>query len=220
MPEQPSRSPHRTRLEAILAEGLSQAPIEHAQQVANIAAVLSSSFGEAGFAVTLVGGAAVEIHAPGIYRSGDLDIVIEAVESAHRHRSEVFRSLGFQREGRHWRHGDELFVEVVKGPVEGPTEHVRVREAQFRIVTKEVVLRDRIVGFKHWKYTGYGQQAVDMLAAFGDELDLSWLEPELKREDSLDAFHALRRLATSSEPVTDRVLRRLLEGVDERDDAG
>jgi hypothetical protein len=27
---------------------------------------------------------------------------------------------------------------------------VRVGEAQFRVVKKEVVLRDRVVGFKHW----------------------------------------------------------------------
>jgi len=33
------------------------------------------------------------------------------------------------------------------------------------VVKKEVLLRDRVVGFKHWKYTAYGEQAIDMLGA-------------------------------------------------------
>lgn len=47
----------------------------------------------------------------------------------------------------------------------GPAEVVRVGEAELRVVKKEVVLRDRLVGFKHWKHTAYGEQAIDMLAA-------------------------------------------------------
>ena len=89
-------------------------------------------------------------------------------------------------------------------------------DAEFRIVTKEVVLRDRVAGFKQWKYTGYGQQAIDMLAAFGDELDMSWLAPELEHEDSLDALQALQRLATSHVPVTDRTLTDLVEQLQQR----
>src|SRR5690625_4295151 len=38
-------------------------------------------------------------------------------------------------------------------------------------------LRDRVVGFEHWKCTAYGEQAIDMLVTFGDELDESWLIP-------------------------------------------
>ncbi len=170
------------RLDGILAGGMPPDPIEHARQVANVAAILHTAFTRAGFVVTLVGGSAIEIHAP----------------------------------GRHWRRGRDLFVEVVKGPLEGPAENVRVGDAEFRIVTKEVVLRDRVVGFKQWKYTGYGQQAIDMLAAFGDELDMSWLSPELEREDSLDALQALQRLAASQARVTDRTLRELIEQLHQR----
>jgi hypothetical protein len=60
-----------------------------------------------------------------------------------------------------------------------------VGQSVFRVVTKEVPLRDRVVGFKQWQYTAYGEQALDMLAAFGDELDESWLLPELQH-GSLD----------------------------------
>jgi hypothetical protein len=73
------------------------------------------------------------------------------------------------------------------------------------------LLRDRVVGFKQWEYTAYGQQAVDMLAAFGDELDEAWLLKELRREASLDALEALRALAESDQRVTEGVLRNLLD---------
>jgi hypothetical protein len=125
--------------------------------------------------------------------------------------NEIFESLGFKKQGgRHWVFGD-LFIEQVSSPVAGPTEEVRVGESVFRIVTKEVGLRDRVVGFKQWEYTAYGEQALDMLAAFGDELDEGWLLDELRREDSLDALEALRELARSDEPVTDEILRDLLD---------
>lgn len=199
------------RLQTILARGLAKNPLAHAEQVAEIAGVLHEAFEPEGYAATLVGGSAIEIHAPGIYLSGDLDYVIDRVREGTRPIDEVFQDLGFEKQGgRHWVRGD-LFVERVSGPVAGPTEEVRVGESVFRIVTKEVALRDRVVGFKQWEYTAYGEQALDMLAAFGDELDLSWLCDELRREDSLDALDALRDLARSDEPVTDEVLRQMVD---------
>ncbi|CAN5642412.1 hypothetical protein BH23GEM6_BH23GEM6_19230 [soil metagenome] len=190
---------------------MSDDPLQHAEQVAGVAAILHEAFTPEGFTVTLVGGSAIEIHAPGIYVSGDMDLVIERMASASKPVDEIFENLGFQKEGgRHWVLED-LFIETVGGPVAGPTENVRVGESVFRIVTKEVALRDRVVGFKHWRQTAYGEQAVEMLVAFGPELDESWMIPELEREDSLDAFTALRDLAQSSRPVTADVLNAMLE---------
>lgn len=74
--------------------------------------------------------------------------------------------------------------------------------AAFRVVRKEVPLRDRIVGFKHWRHTAYGDQAIAMLIAFGDRLDREWLERELGPEDARDALEALQELARSDAPVT------------------
>lgn len=209
----------RTRLAEILAPGMAEDPLEHARQVAEVAAVLEAAFSAAGFVVTVVGGSAIEVHAPGIYRSGDIDLVLRRLHSSQATQDQIFRGLGFRKEGRHWRHEDTLFVELVTGPVAGPEEVVRVGEAQFRVVKKEVVLRDRIVGFKHRKYTAYGEQAIDMLAAFGHELDESWLIPELEREDAVDALEALKRLAGSSEPVTDEILRDLVRQLYRRSSA-
>jgi hypothetical protein len=207
----------RARLRALLADGLADDPLDHAEQVAGIAGVLHSAFEPEGYSATLVGGSAIEIHAPGIYLSGDLDYVIERVAEGTKGVSEILEGLGFRKEGgRHWIFGD-LFIERVAGPVAGPTEEVRVGESVFRIVTKEVTLRDRIVGFKQWGYTAYGEQALDMLAAFGNELQEDWLLEELQREDSLDALEALRELARSDQPINDVVLRELMDRVRLRD---
>lgn len=200
----------REDLTAVLHDGMATAPLEHAAQVAQVASILRTAFSAGGFEVTLVGGSAIEVHAPGIYRSGDLDVVIERARRDAERRDEIFEQLGFLREGRHWRFEEELFVEVVHGPVAGPAEEVRLGDYEFRVVSKEVVLRDRLVGFKHWKYTGYGQQAIDMLSAFGEELDRDWLVEELKREGSLDALGALEALAASRQEVTDASLRKVL----------
>jgi hypothetical protein len=65
------------RLEEVLASGLSEEPVTHARQVAEVAGILHSALTARGLTPTLVGGSAIEIHAPGIYMSGDLDLVIE-----------------------------------------------------------------------------------------------------------------------------------------------
>ena len=202
----------RDQLSAVLANGLAGEPLEHAHQVGAVAAILWQACQEAGLQCTLVGGSAIEIHAPGIYRSDDIDVVIEApASSGLRERiGQVFGGLGLIRAGRHWRLGD-LFVEVPGHEITDPTDIVRVGSGVFRIVRKEVLLADRVVGFKHWRYTGYGQQAIDMIAAFGDDLEMGWLEERLVREGSWDAFEALQDLAGSDASVTVDSLTALLE---------
>jgi hypothetical protein len=200
----------RARLDEILASGLSRDPAAHAGQVAGVLGVLSEAFGNHGFTITLVGGSAIEVHAPGIYMSGDIDVVIERGTGASVDRDDVFKSLGFGRVGRHWRR-DELFVETVPGPLAGPADEVEVAGAVFRVVRKEVLLRDRIVGFKHWRHTAYGDQAIAMLVAFERDVDAEWLQKELAREGAEDALDALRRVATSGASVTHEGLLAIID---------
>jgi hypothetical protein len=205
----------RDRLAEILAPGLADEPVAHARQVAEVAGVLHSALTGRGLVPTLVGGSAIEIHAPGIYMSGDLDLVIEGARDVMASRDEVFQALGLTRVGRHWRRGD-LFVETVPGPVAGPAEEVEVAGTTFRVVRKEVPLRDRLVGFKHWRHTAYGDQAIGMLIAFGEDLDMDWLEPELRREDALDALQELSILTSSDEPITHERLLALVDRLNQR----
>ena len=207
----------REQLQLILTSGLSKDALAHADQVARIAWVLHQAFGQGGLRSTVVGGSAIELHAPGIYLSGDIDLVVERLRQGVAGIEEIFESLGFEREGRHWRIGD-LFVEVPSTTLTDPSEYMRVGSAVFEIVTKEVVLADRIVGFRQWQVLAWGQQAIDLVAAFGEGIDEPWLRDRLVREGSLDALDPLRDLAVSDDLVTEATLAQLLTRLRTRPD--
>ena len=65
------------QLQEILGAGLARDPLKHAEQVARVAGVLHQAFGESGLRSTVVGGPAIELHAPGLYVSGDIDLIVE-----------------------------------------------------------------------------------------------------------------------------------------------
>jgi hypothetical protein len=199
----------RAQLQLIVASGLSRDPLEHAEQFAQVASILHDAFGKAGLRSTVVGGSAIEIHAPGVYMSGDIDLVVERLRYDAAQIESVFESLGFERAGRHWRMGD-LFVEVPSTTLSDPSELMRVGNAAFEIIKKEVVLADRIIGYRQWGTLAYGQQAIDLLAAFGPDIDEVWLREKLLREASLDALAPLRDLAATDEAVDKEVLEHLL----------
>jgi hypothetical protein len=202
----------RHALDLLLDAGMAEDPVDHARQVAMITSIVGKVFEAAGMRVTLVGGSAIEVYAPGIYKSGDIDLVIESLSGTSlRERFEpVFSQLGFEKSGRHWKRGD-LFVEVPSQSMEDPSEIVRVGHFPLRIVSKEILLADRVVGFKHWRHTAYGAQAIEMIAAFAPALIQSILKRRLEKESALDAFEALQALAESSATVPEEKLQELLE---------
>jgi hypothetical protein len=185
-------------------------PLRHAEQVAEVAGILHEAFGADGMRSIVVGGSAIVLHAPGVHVTGDIDLIIERGRVDATAIERVFSSLGFRREGRHWRINN-LFVEVPSLSLSDPSERMRVGEWVFEVVTKEVVLADRIVGFRQWGVIAYGQQAIDMIAAFGVTIDEDWLQAKLRGEGSLDALDPLRSLARRDDPVTDELLRALLD---------
>jgi hypothetical protein len=202
----------RGALDLLLATGMAEDPVDHARQVAMITSIIADAFESAAMRVTLVGGSAIEVYAPGIFKSGDIDLVIESMSgTSHRARLDpIFAGLRFEKFGRHWRRGD-LFVEVPSQSMEDPSELVRVGHFPLRIVSKEILVADRVVGFKHWRHTAYGAQAIEMIAAFGLELNQSILKPRLEKESAMDAFEALEALAESSVTVPEERLQELLE---------
>lgn len=204
-------------LDAALAGGMAPEPVAHARQVAAVASALWRAFGSVGVECVLVGGSAIEVHAPGIYVSGDVDVVLDGGGRAgvRETAGAVFAALGFARVGRHWTRGD-LFLEVPGTVLDDPTDVMHEGDLRFRVARKEVLLRDRLVGFMHWRHTAYGEQAAAMLAAFGDAVDELWLAKELRREGALAALDGLRTLVASGAPVDERTLDDLLERLHER----
>jgi hypothetical protein len=208
-------------LRAILDQAL-RTDMPHVERLAIAAAVVSELLQQHGMVATLVGGGAIELYAPGVYTTSDLDFVVEG--GTRTDLDTVLRSFGFERRGRHWVL-DGLFVEVPGNWMSDPVDVVSVGSLSLRVVRQEVVLADRIIGFKHWRTTAYGAQALALLQVLGASLDDQLLRARLRAEDAEDAYDALRRLASSGttigEPELEAVLRQLHArgGTDERPDS-
>lgn len=198
----------RRELDRLLAEH----SLDHVERFTLAAAIVSEALRVVGLEATLVGGGAIEFYAPGAHTTSDIDLVVErkspvdfddALESA-------LAPLGFSQTGRHWIRND-LFVEIPSTHLADPFEVFLLGSYSLRVVLKEIVLAERIVGFKYWRYTAYGAQAIDMIATFGEELDEALLRGYLRREGAEDAFDLLRGLAGAREPITHDTLVAELE---------
>ena len=180
----------------------------HVEKMTIAAAIVSEVLRRGGMEATLVGGGAIEFHAPDVYATSDIDLVVEG-----RTRAELdvaLTELGFVRRGRHWVRGD-LFLEVPGNWMSDPVDVVPIGPLTLRVIRREIVLADRIIGFKHWGATSYGAQAVALLVAFGDSLDEALLRKRLREEDAEDALAALQSLAGSPARVEETTLQRVLD---------
>ncbi|MCU0616621.1 MAG: hypothetical protein MUD17_05950 [Gemmatimonadaceae bacterium] len=200
----------RAILDQALHADILHADIPHVERLAIAAAVISELLSRHGMVATLVGGGAIELYAPGVYTTSDLDFVVEG--GTRSDLDAVLRSVGFERRGRHWVLED-LFVEVPGNWMSDPVDIVSVGGLSLRVVRQEVVLADRIIGFKHWRTTAYGAQALALLQVLAGSLDDHLLRARLRAEDAEDAYESLRRLAgsgtTVGEPELEAVLQQL-----------
>lgn len=197
-----------SQLRALLTDAITRER-SHPERIALAAAVISAALREGGMQATLVGGGAIEYHAGQIYTTSDIDLVVEGKSRAEL--DAALTGLGFQRRGRHWVYED-IFVEVPGNWMPDPVDEVMVGTLPLRVVKREVVLADRIIGFKHWRTTAYGAQAIALLQLFGDRLDDALLRERLRAEDAEDALDALQRMANEDTPISEDQLQALLRG--------
>jgi len=202
----------REMLDAVLAS-----ESDHATRLAKCAAIVCEALRREGLEATAVGGAAIELHAPDAYATSDLDLVVTERFSVDwsAAQARTFQALGFIRNARHWVR-DDLYVEIPGRTMADPVVVMRIDPFPLRVVAKEVVLADRIVGFKYWGVTDYGLHALAMLTAFGSELDEAVLQRHLERENAQDAYLALCRLRESGAAVTDEALEAVLKVLSDR----
>jgi hypothetical protein len=217
MPDAPPLDNLRDELGAVLAEPLvPDDPVARVRRSARATSIVIDAFDRRGLRATLVGGGAIEFHAPAAYATDDVDLVIEQrfVPTFRADLAAVFAALGFTRRGRHWVR-DGMFVEVPGVWMGDPVEEYQIGAHRLRVVRPgpEVVLADRIVGFRHWRYTGYAAQAIAMLGAFGDAIDEDWLRDRLRREGAEDAYDALLALQRSGERLHDADFEALLDSL-------
>lgn len=105
----------------------------------------------------LTGGACASLHSGGVVQSYDLDfIVITAITAQSLDR--VMATIGFRREGRHYRHSSsKFFVEFPSGPL-GIGRDIGVRPITRKIGRASLAMlsptdscRDRLAAFYHWR---------------------------------------------------------------------
>lgn len=179
---------------------------EHVERLMLVTAILQTALREAGMEATLVGGGAIEFHAPGAYTTTDIDLVVE--RRTRETINEVFTALGFVKPSRHWKRGD-IYVEVPGNYVSDPIEEVPIDRFILRVVRKEVVLADRIVGFREWKQSAYALHAMDMIRAFGGELDEAPLRAHLRREGAEQYLNPIREMALSGRTISEKEIEQL-----------
>lgn len=205
----PSLSDLRDTLDEFFGDDALRDENRHTERMTLVCAVVCDAFKRRGMRATVVGGGAVEFHAPGAYTTFDTDLVVEpATTRPDRSALDgVFGALGFIKgPARHWVR-DDFLIEVPSSHLEGPAEEHQVGPHTFRVVKKEVVLVERLVEFYQTGHTGYGAQAIAMIRAFGAELEPELLERLLHEQEVRVVYELMKQLASSDVEITDDLLR-------------
>ncbi len=75
--------------------------------------------------------------------------------------------------------------------------------------SREYLLADRIIGYRWWKYAGYGVQAINMMLTFGDTIDDELIRAYLRKERAEETYDLLLRFAVSGAPAEPESLEAL-----------
>lgn len=119
-----------------------------------------------GIETVLVGGAVAAIYSDGIYKSGDLDLVLKTY--IEENLTEVMESIGFKKSsGRHYIHPDcDKFIEFMFGPV-GIGDDIDIKPNERKVDGKTLYIysptdciRDRLASYIHFKARECLDQAV------------------------------------------------------------
>lgn len=148
---------------------------------------------ENGIDTILVGGAVVAIYSNGVYRSGDLDIVLKSFFVTNL--PEVMAKIGFSvSKSRHYSHPEctHLIIDFASPPA-AIGEDFQIKPASECVEGKEIYLyaptdcvRDRLASYIHFKARECLDQAV--LVADRYPVDLEKIKEWCKGEGSPEAF--------------------------------
>ena len=146
--------------------------------------------------VVLSGGSAVTIYSENKYISKDLDLINIYAVSRRKIRA-AMNELGFQDEGRYFRHPEtEIFIEFPAGPLAIGEEVIsnivekEVPTGILRIISPTDCVKDRLIAYYHW-----GDQQCLVQAEYvaqAQEIDLQEIERWSEREGMLVKFQDIK----------------------------
>lgn len=119
-----------------------------------------------GIETILVGGAVAAIYSDGIYKSGDLDLILKTYAADIL--PKVMKSIGFEKSsGRHYIHPDcDKFVEFMFGPagigddIKIKPDEIKIKGQKLYIYSPTDCIRDRLASYIHFKARECLDQAV------------------------------------------------------------
>lgn len=130
----------------------------------------------------LVGGAALEFYTAGGYATYDVDLALPGGPDV----DAAFARLGFEKEGRFWRHaGLDLLFEA-PAPAGLPGEHaerteVEVEGLRIVVIGVEDLLIDRLRAWVHWRSEEDGRWTRRLAGLHGDQLDWGYLRERTRQ---------------------------------------
>jgi hypothetical protein len=152
-----------------------------------------------GIDTILVGGAVVSIYSEGIYKSGDLDLVLGSLFT--KGLETAMNQIGFKKHGRHYVHPDckHLFVEFPGSPPLGigsdysiePVEVIN-QQVKIKILSPTDCVKDRLASFIFFSDRDGLDQA--LLVAKNKSVDMQSIEAWCKKEGYPDAFKEFKDL--------------------------
>lgn len=123
----------------------------------------------------VVGGSAVEFYTRGAYTTADLDLVLPGLQEA----AEALERLGFARQGASFVHPEvPLVVDLPPAPLAGDPSRLSVVEVEglpVYLIGIEDLVADRLRAAAYWHDEGSREWAVQLMAAYWDELDWEYL---------------------------------------------
>jgi hypothetical protein len=149
----------------------------------------------------IVGGLAVEIYTRSEYTTVDIDIILFNYDKA----GEIFVSLGFKKQGRHWFHPELLVsIEIPNFILEDadPSRVVEIllpNDLKVLVIGIEDIILDRLRACVHWKSTSDCEWAERLYYLHKDRLDKNYLITKSKEDLT---FPVLESILESINPIS------------------
>lgn len=148
--------------------------------ILDLAIFLSDHLAKQGIETVLSGGACVSIYTKNEFLSYDLDFVLLDL-SGKKKIKKILERIGFQSEGRHFRHDDTPFiVEFLSPPLsvgQEPVKKIQTIEkkgSKLKLLSPTDCVKDRLAAYYHWNDRPSLEQAV--MVSLAQPVDVKEIE--------------------------------------------